>query len=95
MVECSKQLNARQRCRGATYMRGCPGTALEGCQNGHGFSGARSLRHIMRLLDFQQPSRPLSEETSIPSTAELTDEWNEFANCDRLSRAQTSLGALG
>jgi hypothetical protein len=49
----------------------------------------------MRLLDFQQPSRPLSEETSIPSTAELTDEWNEFANCDRLSRAQTSLGALG
>jgi hypothetical protein len=53
--------------------------------------GARSLRHIMRLLDLSQPHRRLSGETSIPCLSELTDEWNEFAHRDRLSRVEASL----
>jgi hypothetical protein len=56
--------------------------------------GIRAIRHIMRLLDFIAPVKPLSGESQVPTDAELIAEWDEFANRERLARIGASLGAL-
>jgi hypothetical protein len=45
-------------------------------------------------LDLSQPRRYLSGEKSIPSQAELAEEWDCYASSDRLTRVGASLGAL-
>lgn len=56
--------------------------------------GTRAVRHIMRLLDFRAPLKPLPGELHVPTDAELVAEWADFANRDRLARIGASLGAL-
>lgn len=56
--------------------------------------GARAVRHVLRLLDLEQPRRRLSGEVDIPTIDELSREWEGFAQQDRLAKIGASLGAL-
>ena len=47
-----------------------------------------------QLLALNQPHRQLSGETSVPTEAELVEEWNNFADRERPFRIGASLGAL-
>jgi hypothetical protein len=82
-----------------------PGGCIYEKISGYGFGGlpdrtwihgARALRHVMRLLDFEQPRKRLSgeAEASIPPISELVTEWDDFAHQDRLTRIGKSLGIL-
>ena len=65
-----------------------------GLQEGMWFFGPTAIRHVFRLLGYDQPKRRLSGETSIPPVSELQASWEEFAAREQLEKVGLSLGAL-
>lgn len=65
-----------------------------GLGQGMWLCGPTAVRQVFRLLNLDQPTRRLSGETDIPSTADLILSWEEFATREELEKVGLSLGAL-